>query len=282
MRILFTIFLSLFLFHNCGQQHIYNEETKNDNSRFLLKQSDLANGAHHTRHASIYGKSVTGYNLAILHGIDKVQSMSDSGGGYFIGIKAVPTESPVGYELSILGKSLLDPPRTTSYCSGSSYAAFVEGLNLILENQSAKMDYLHYESMRMQEEDGGRREDHIKFWGEWNADGYGNHFALVQYSGMGRRIKPIEARPGDFMNISWKSGNGHSVIFLGWYSDEQNQKKVAFWSSQRSTNGYGDLVVNIDKISEIMVVRLANPYKVFDFNLDNKINLDIRGDKIIW
>lgn len=65
----------------------------------------------------------------------------------------------------------------------------------------------------MQEPDGGRREDEIKFWGKWNDDGFGNHFALVQYSQMGTTIKPIHARPGDFMNISWKKGGGHSVVF---------------------------------------------------------------------
>ncbi len=72
------------------------------------------------------------------------------------------------------------------------------------------------EAIRMQEPDGGRREDLIKFWGYWNADGFGTHFALVQYSRMGQEIRPAQLRPGDFVNISWKTGLGHSVIFLVW------------------------------------------------------------------
>ena len=97
-----------------------------------------------------------------------------------------------------------------------------------------------FEAMRMQELDGGRREDWVKFWGLWNADGPGCHYALVQYSGAGSEIAPIHARPGDFMNINWKSGLGHSVVFLGWHKDSEGKKHVLFWSSQMGTNGLGD------------------------------------------
>ncbi len=282
MRILFTLAFGFFLFFGCEKQRSFNKETQDDNTRILLEKSDLAGGIHHTQHMDLFGKYVSGYNLAILQSIDKVQAQFDSGGGYFIGIKAVPTESPVGYALSLFGKELLNPPRTTSYCSGASYAVFVESLNNILVDQASNLDYQHYETLRMQEEDGDRREDHVKFWGKWNADGFGNHFALVQYSGMGRRVMPVNARPGDFMNISWKSGIGHSVVFLGWYSNEKGQKKVVYWSSQKSTNGFGDAVVDIDKIKEVVIVRLKSPQKVFDFNLENKIELEVPGDKIVW
>jgi len=281
-KIFFVLVMIFTLFFGCKKEQGSSGQTEDDGSRFLLTKTDLVAGAHHTQHAELFGKYVSGYNLAILQGIDKVQTTVDSGGGYFTGIKATPTESPVGYPLQLLGKSLLDPPRKTSYCSGSSYAAFMEGMDIILKEQDNSLDSVHYEALRMQEPDGGRREDHVKFWGKWNADGYGNHFALVQYTQMGRRIKPIQAQPGDFMNISWKSGFGHSVVFLGWYQAEDGIKKVAYWSSQKSTNGFGDAIVPIERIKEVMVVRLSNPEYIFAFDLQNTVNKKVSGDKITW
>lgn len=277
---LFLFMLSVML--SCNSQQSINHPTTDDGSRFMLSAKDLQAGAHHTDHAKIFGKYVSGYNFAVLQGIDQVQATAPDGGGYFIGIHATPTESPVGYPIRLLGATLLNPPRTTSYCSGSSFSALIEGLNIILKGQQAKMDSVHAEALRMQEPDGGRREDHIKFWGKWNADGFGSDFALVQYSGMGREIKPVQARPGDFMNISWKSGVGHSVVFLGWYIDEKGQKKVAYWSSQKSTNGFGDAVVPIERIKEVKVVRLTHPERLFDFDVNTPVDTTIPGDTIEW
>lgn len=266
----------------CQKKSTHSVATKDDGTRFLLSASDLSAGTYHTRHAEIFGKKITGYNLAILRGIDNVQTTADSGGGYFAGIHALPAESPVGYPLQLFGKPLLNPARKTSYCSGSSYAAFIEGMDILFKNRSQKLDSLHYEALRMQEADGGRREDHVKFWGWWNADGFGNDFALIQYAKMGRRIKPVQARPGDFMNISWKKGGGHSVVFLGWYQSADSTKNVVYWSSQKSTNGFGDAVVPISRIKEVLVVRLTNPEHLFDFNPRNQPQNDTKGDRISW
>ena len=134
----------------------------------------------------------------------------------------------------------------------------------------------------MQEPDGGRREDGVKFWGHWNADGFGNHFALVQYSRMGERIKPENARPGDFMNISWKSGIGHSTVFLGWCLDRQNRKAVRFWSSQKGTNGLGDMVSPLETIRSICIVRVSRPMRIYSFDPKQKVDTKVTGDTIDW
>lgn len=279
MRFSQAALLYVLLFVSCNNE---TGITPDDGNRLILSNADLSAGAHHIKHAEIFGKYVSGYNLAILQGIDKVQATTDSGGGYFIGIRAVPTESPIGYPLRLLGQNLLDPPRNTSYCSGSSYAAFIEGLDILLTDQTRKLDQAHYETFRMQEPDGGRREDHIKFWGKWNADGYGNHFALIQYADMGKRVKPDQARPGDFMNISWKNGGGHSVIFLGWYTGKKGEKKLLYWSSQQRTTGFGDDLVSIDRIREVLVVRLSHPQRIFDFELFNRPDSAVTGDVLKW
>lgn len=272
--------ISLVFLLSCFSNQLPQVATIDNGQYFFLEAKDLKAGPYHTQHAQIFGKYVKGYNYFILKAIDEVQSTAMDGGGYFIGITAEPPESPIGYELKLFNKSLLDPPRTTSYCSGATYTAFIEALNMILAEDSVQLDHDHYEAMRMQELDGGRRNDGIKFWGNWNADGFGSHFALVQYSGMGRTIKPENLRPGDFVNISWKSGFGHSVIFLGWHQDDQNEKYMLYWSSQKSTNGMADQKVSLSRIKEIKAVRLTDPKMVFDFDINSSINTEIPGDPV--
>jgi hypothetical protein len=270
--------LALILIFGCQNKKIIDEEKK-DKFPIYLKKDDLNWGQHHKKHYEVFGKYSSGYNLQILKGIDIVQSSAMDGGGYFTGIKAEPPESPIGYNLQLMKKVLVDLERKTSYCSGASYSAFIEGLNLIYNDGSKVLDENRYEALRMQELDGSRREDGVKYWGKWNDDGYGNHFALVQYSDMGKIIEPKDAMPGDFMNISWKSGVGHSVVFLGWFNDE-GKLHVVYWSSQKSTNGLGDAVVPIDKIKEVMIVRLTNPDNLFSFDVDKTIDRNVKGFEI--
>ncbi len=257
-----------------------NKMTIDDGNWFFLKTDDLQEGEHHLKHGEIFGKYVEGYNKYILSAIDEVQKTALDGGGYFIGIKAVPTESPIGYDLKLLGKKLISAPRTTSYCSGASYTVFVESLNLMYSCKNKTMPEENYEAMRMQEPDGSRREDNVKFWGKWNADGFGTQFALVQYSKIGKKISPQNARPGDFVNISWKSGLGHSVVFLGWNIDEKNDTNLVYFSSQPVTNGFGDVSVNVNRIKEVLFVRLSEPDGIFVNKFEENIDYKVKGDII--
>lgn len=250
----------------------------------FVAREDLAAGPHHTRHDELFGKYVTGYNRYVLRGIDEVQAHAPDGGGYFIGVRANPPESPVGYQLRLFGAPLLDPPRTSSYCSGATYTAFIEALNMMYPDGAARLSPERAESLRMQEPDGGRREDTIKYWGKWNDDGWGSHYALVQYSGMGREVAPEQAQPGDFMNISWTNGGGHAVIFLGWIPPgEDGQMGIAFWSSQKNaTNGYGDVYLeNLERIRQVKIVRMTEPDKLFTFDVEAPVVRRIPGDVIV-
>ncbi|MCU7494173.1 MAG: hypothetical protein HF314_13165 [Ignavibacteria bacterium] len=278
-----VLFLTLaFLMVLCQLSLQAGQKGKDKEKWLTLQKKDLSMGTYHTSHYKIFKKYTSGYNLEVLKGIDKVQAHAMDGGGYFIGVKATPAESPVYYELKLFNKSLITPPRQSSYCSGSSYSAFVEALNLILSKKAKRLSAERLEALRMQEPDGKRREDWVKFWGIWNADGFGSEFALEQYSSMGVAVKPEDARPGDFVNISWKSGVGHSVVFLGWYIDENNNKNMVYWSSQKSSNGYGDQVVSLSKIKEVKFVRLTKPENLFNFDINAKINKDVPGDVISW
>jgi hypothetical protein len=254
--------------------------SKAQSNWLLLKPEDISSEPHNQEHFNIFSKYAKGYNLEVLKAIDSVQAHAMNGGGYFIGIDSIPTESPVGFNLKLLGKSLITPPRSTSYCSGSTYTVFITALNFIFQDKRVKISDDRIEAMRMQEPDGSRREDWVKYWGIWNADGFGSQYAMVQYSNMGIDIKPENAIPGDFMNISWKSGIGHSVVFLGWYIDKNGNKNIVYWASQKGTNGYGDQIVSLDKIKNVKVVRLTEPERLLEFDINNKINNAIPGDKI--
>jgi hypothetical protein len=138
------------------------------------------------------------------------------------------------------------------------------------------------DALRMQEPDGSRREDGVKLWGHWNDDGPGCQYALVQYTKMGTEITPREARPGDFANINWTSGGGHSVIFLGWIKDEADNKSILYWASQPSTNGLGDQQSSLKKVANIKFVRLTDPEQLFLFDPDTKVNRKVHYDNIDW
>lgn len=284
MKLLFSISLFLFIVTIAAAQTEKDNffPTTDDGTPLLLTAGDTVVGTHHTKHAEVFGKYVTGFNHYILQGIDVVQATQPDGGGYFASISADPPEAPIGYSIALFGKKLFDAQRITSYCSGSSYAAFIEALNIMYKESDKELQYPQYEALCMQEEDAGRREDGVKYWGKWNDDGFGNHFALVQYSGMGEVVQPVNARPGDFLNISWKKGGGHSVIFLGWYENEEGEKFVRYWSSQKGTNGLGDDMVPIDIIKEVMIVRLTNPDNLFTFDPGTEYSRDIPGMKIVW
>lgn len=256
--------------------------TTDDGRYFVLSKADLPTDVpQHLQHESYFGQYVHGINRAILKGIDVVQAHAMDGGGYFTGKDSIPTESPVYYNLHLFSHPLIAVPRHSSYCSGATYAAFIEALNVLLADQSSRLSPERLEALRLEEPDGGRREDLVKFWGYWNADGFGNHFALVQYSQMGTALKPAQLRPGDFVNISWKSGLGHSVIFLAWVVDN-GERKMLYWSSQRSTNGYGDQLVSLERIKEIKAVRLSRIQNLFTFDINQPVSLDVPGDIIDW
>lgn len=225
----------------------------------------MADPVHHTHHAELYGAGVPAINQLVLQGVDRVQATAMDGGGYFIGVKTNPPECAYGSAIRYDGWCMGYPARATSFCSGSSYAAFLETLNSYNRLHPLWLTGAQVEALRTQEMDGGRREDKVKFWGWWNADGPGCYYALCAYTTAGERVSPDQAMAGDFMNIDWKSGLGHSVVFLSWETRD-GVKGVKFWSSQVSTNGYGDMWAPFDRIASVVIVRFARPEAIKALN----------------
>ena len=210
-------------------------------------------------------------NQAVLAAVTKLQAGAPDGGGYFAGVKAVPAESPIGIPLSLFGQPLLNPTRTSSYCSGASYAALVGALDILLVARSAELTPERLEAVRMQEPDGSRREDMVKLWGWWNADGPGTLYALAMYTSMGSRVGAMEAKAGDFCNIQWKKGNGHSVVFLSWETLPTGEPAMRYWSSQKGTNGMGEQTSPLASMFGVVFVRLTHPEGLFELDPSKKM-----------
>ncbi len=226
---------------------------------------------YHLQHERVFAEHTNEVNRAVLAAVDKIQATAPDGGGYFVGVKAVPAESPIGVPISIFGQPLLNPPRGTSYCSGASYSALVGALDSLLNSRSSELTVDRQEAIRMQELNGGRREDMVKLWGWWNADGPGSLYALAMYTSMGVRVGALEAEPGDFCNINWVKGPGHSVVFLGWDSTPEGEPMMRYWSSQKGTNGLGDQTSTLASMSGIVFTRLTRPDAIFEFDPTKKM-----------
>jgi hypothetical protein len=211
------------------------------------------------------------FNGAILAEVQKMQRMLPNGGGYFMGIKADPMECPIGLPIEFCGRPLLTPTRPTSYCSGVTYALFLSVIEKAVQENRWVLTQGQVEALRLQEPDGGRREDEVKLWGWWNADGPGSLYALTFVTSMGVRVAPKEAQPGDFLNINWAKGGGHSAVFLGWVPTPDGKPGMKFWGSQSSTNGVGEVVVSQESMSGLVITRLTRPAGIL--SLDPSINL---------
>lgn len=255
----------------------------------LLTAADMAargsDPLHHANHFAVFDK-YTGdadFNGYVLQAIDKVQATAPGGGGYFANNKADPPESPIGYALKLFGQALFAPfKRTTSFCTGASYSVFIETLNLIDAAEPLPvLDAAHADAMRMQEPDGSRRKDGVRFWGHWNGNSPGISTAMTRYSDVGVVIPDWKrARPGDFMDIDWKDGRAHTVVFLGWYVNK-GQKSMLIWSSQESSDGLGDYMVPIERIAKVEIVRLDQPEALPKFD-PNAMVYDPQWGRINW
>ena len=60
--------------------------------------------------------------------------------------------------------------------------------------------------------------------------------------GIGERIEPEKAQPGDFLQFWRTNKSGHSVVFLEWIEEGGERVGFKYRSSQGSTKGIGDRV----------------------------------------
>jgi hypothetical protein len=64
----------------------------------------------------------------------------------------------------------------------------------------------------------------------------------VEKLGVGSRIEPDDARPGDFLQFWRTNKSGHSVVFIEWIEEDGRPVGFKYRSSQGSTKGIGGRV----------------------------------------
>jgi hypothetical protein len=71
-------------------------------------------------------------------------------------------------------------------------------------------------------------------------------------------------------------------VFLGWCLNPAGEKCVMFWSSQKSTNGYGDKISRLSTVKDVVVVRLTHPNRLYTFDPKQTIDHSVLGDTVNW
>jgi hypothetical protein len=181
------------------------------------------------------------YNQEVLEQI----STLPSGGGY--SLKGSATNVP----LKMGNSPIVNPKAKTSFCTGATYTVAMKVFqkNHVFDNMTPEQK----KNFALQ------HNDNYGFWGAWNNnyEGAGDANRLIKF---GEKVPSLkEACAGDFFNFNRKNGTGHSVIYLG-----QEDGKVYYWSSNKSTKGFGVSCYPIDKIvlSASPITRMTHPENV--------------------
>jgi hypothetical protein len=63
---------------------------------------------------------------------------------------------------------------------------------------------------------------------------------------------------------------------------KEGKMGMIFWSSQKSTNGYSDVVLwPLTSVKDVKTVRMTHPEKIFSFDVGQTVNRDLPGDLIV-
>lgn len=73
---------------------------------FMLNSAQASLPVKHSRHYEMFGQHASGEGKWVLKGIDEAQKRAPKKDDWWVGVKALPLESPVGFELSLWGKVL--------------------------------------------------------------------------------------------------------------------------------------------------------------------------------
>ena len=136
------------------------------------------------------------------------------------------------YKGMVVAKAYPDGSRC-SYCCGLTFEIFVRAMKL--RNIQKGLDPDDFNGMTFN--------DLFNLLQLWYIEGPGDceQRGITAY-GLGRAITDFEqVRPGDFLSYSTTPAGGHSVIFIDWLRDEQNQiVGLKYFSSNLSgTRGVG-------------------------------------------
>lgn len=150
-----------------------------------------------------------------------------------------------------------------SFCSGATYLVFLKTLSLLQTEQKITLSPAVLEMLLPKNTPDGEG-----LWGRWNANGPGTA-RLFSALKLGPNFSNIAlAQPGDFLKIFWSDAvgareHGHLVIFLG-TEKKGNLNTITFWSSNKSTRGYGKKSVPLARVHRMIFSRLTMPQNMRD------------------
>jgi len=172
-------------------------------------------------------------------------SVMPAGGGY--SLKGSATNVPI----KMGNSSITNSKAKTSFCTGATYTVAMK----VFEKNHVFDDMAPQQKKNFELQ----HNDNYGFWGAWNNnyEGAGDANRLIKF---GEKVPSLkEACAGDFFNFNRKNGTGHSVVYLG-----QEGGKVYYWSSNKSTKGFGISCYPIEKIvlNASPITRMTHPENV--------------------
>ncbi len=199
--------------------------------------------------------SLASYNHIILEAITSIPQ----GGGYSTSSLAMERLSQAVTMSN--GKLAITPSRAQpSFCSEATYLVFLKTL-LLLQEEGLILTPETLTALQPKGEPDGKG-----IWGRWNANGPGTA-RLFNTLQLGSNFTSLAAaEPGDFLKIFWTDAigakeHGHLVIYLG-TEKKEGVTSIAFWSSNKSTNGYGKKSVPLGHIHRMIFSRLTAPQNI--------------------
>lgn len=240
---------------------------------------------HHGKLGSALGhESERDAELArvMLQALDHINQRHPDGGTYSLAADATPTR----WDLALFGHPLSLGFSRSSYCTGAVYSAFVTFFNLLFPGSAALRDALnvHLSAFEMQRPDpSGRlvmKKDYDGVWGWFN--GASLHVPLVKIMGVAKDVRPDQLQPGDLLQLwRWdqkRSGirSGHQVVFLGYGKDAAGEPVIHYWSSNPTTNGFGDESEPLSRMAYMEGVRIVSPLAVRQFDA-RKLDEELPG-----
>lgn len=204
-----------------------------------------------------------GYVLAAINSMPR-------GGGYGVDTSAV---NNFGTAIRIENEkmSILPKKSEPSFCSGATYLVFLKTLLLLQEQQKVTLPLSTLQALLPNHLSDGKG-----FWGCWNANGPG--VARLFYSlKLGPSFSDLAAaQPGDFLKFFWTDTigakeHGHLVIFLG-LEKKEGVTTITYWSSNKSTHGYGKKSIALSHLHHMIFSRLTTPQNILNASSLPKID----------
>lgn len=188
------------------------------------------------------------FNSSVL---EAVQSMPKKGGYVLTNVSPTRMRDAFSWDLDQL--LVNDSKATPSYCTTATYVVFFKAMNAWWKVNGFPAKEVQELFKPNLEADG------VRVWGRWNSNGPGTA-KFFRDTDLGTNFTDIsKALPGDFLKIWWntdigKKESGHSVVFIR--SDEAT---ITFWSSNTSTDGYGERTIPKSMAKRLLFSRLERP-----------------------